>query len=131
MDMRTHGKGFENCYNQAREKYGIRFVRCRIHSVYGQTGENKGQVIDYVDESTGKWIRSIHDMVVLSVGMEISEKVMRLAVQLDVELTGGGFCKTGSFNPVTTSRNGVFVCGAFQGPNDIPESQLMAMIASA
>ena len=67
MDMRTHGKGFENCYNQAKDKYGIKFVRCRIHSVYGQSGENKGQIIDYVDEVSGQWIRSVHDMVVLSV----------------------------------------------------------------
>jgi len=126
MDMRTHGKGFENCYNQAKDKYGIKFVRCRIHSVYGQSGENRGQIIDYVDEVSGQWIRSVHDMVVLSVGMEISEDVRLLAGKLGIALTDGGFCKTGSFNPVATTRNGVFVCGAFQGPKDIPQSVIEA-----
>nr|NJM03702.1 CoB--CoM heterodisulfide reductase iron-sulfur subunit A family protein [Desulfobacula sp.] len=29
MDMRTHGKGFEACFTEAKEKHGIRFVRCR------------------------------------------------------------------------------------------------------
>lgn len=49
-----------------------------------------------------------------------------LAGKLGVDLTDGGFCKTDSFNPVATSRDGVFVCGAFQGPKDIPQSVIEA-----
>ena len=126
MDMRTHGKGFESCYNEAREKHGIRFVRCRVHSVFGQTGQEVGQVIDYVDEDSGTITREIYDIVVLSVGMEISEEVKTLAHTMGVDLTPGGFAKTSSFNPVTTSRDGVYVCGALQGPKDIPQSVIEA-----
>ncbi|SCY37361.1 FAD-dependent oxidoreductase [Desulfoluna spongiiphila] len=126
MDMRTHGKGFESCYNEAKEKHGIRFVRCRVHSVFGQPGDTPGQVLDYVDEATGSLTREIYDIVVLSVGMEISREVKDLAHTLGVELTPGGFCKTGSFNPVATTRDGVFVCGALQGPKDIPQSVIEA-----
>ena len=32
MDMRTHGKDFEQYYNRAREQ-GVRFIRSRVHSV--------------------------------------------------------------------------------------------------
>jgi len=126
MDMRTHGKGFESCYNEAKEKHGIRFVRCRVHSVFNETAGGVGQVIDYVDESTGKVTREIYDIVVLSVGMEISEGVKHLAGNMGVELTPGGFCKTDSFNPVATSRKGIYVCGALQGPKDIPQSVIEA-----
>jgi len=126
MDMRTHGKGFESCYNEAREKHGIRFVRCRVHSVFGQADDEVGQVIDYVDESTGRVTREIYDIVILSVGMEIAEDVKTLAKTMGVELTPNGFAKTNSFNPVATSREGVYVCGALQGPKDIPQSVIEA-----
>jgi heterodisulfide reductase subunit A len=45
-----------------------------------------------------------------------------MATRMGIELTEGRFCKTDSFNPVATSKPGVFVCGAFQGPKDIPQS---------
>ncbi|BCS95666.1 hypothetical protein DSLASN_12980 [Desulfoluna limicola] len=126
MDMRTHGKGFESCYNEAKEKHGIRFVRCRVHSVFNQAAGEVGQVIDYVDETTGKVTREIFDIVVLSVGMEITNEVKHLTKTMGVDLTPGGFAKTGSFNPVATSRKGVYVCGALQGPKDIPQSVIEA-----
>ena len=33
MDMRTHGKDFEKYYNRARDEYGVRFIRSRVHTV--------------------------------------------------------------------------------------------------
>jgi heterodisulfide reductase subunit A len=126
IDIRTHGKGFESCYNEAKNKHGIRFVRCKVHSVFPQPGEEKGQIIDYFDEQTGKTIRDVFDIVVLSVGMEIASEVKAFAEKTGVELTPGGFCKTGSFDPVSTSRDGIYVCGAFNGPKDIPQSVIEA-----
>lgn len=125
MDMRTHGKGFESCYNEAKEKHGIRFVRCRVHSVFTNQGE-VGQVVDYFDEETGKVVRELYDLVILSVGMEVSDEIKELAEKLTIDLTPGGFCKTDSFNPVATTRDGVYVCGALQGPKDIPQSVVEA-----
>ncbi len=130
MDMRTHGKGFENCYNEAREKYGIRFVRCKVHSVFPMAGGEKGQVLDYMDEHTGKWTRTTFDIVVLSVGMEIGPQVRELAQKLGVGLTDSGFCRTAAFDPVSTSRPGIYVCGAFQGPKDIPQTVVEAGAAA-
>ncbi len=125
MDMRTHGKGFESCFNEAKDKHGIRFVRCRVHSIFSDEGQI-GQVIDYYDDETGKVIRELYDLVILSVGMEVSHEVKTLASKLDIELTPGGFCKTSSFDPVATTRDGIYVCGAFQGPKDIPQSVVEA-----
>ncbi|WP_022669044.1 FAD-dependent oxidoreductase [Desulfospira joergensenii] len=125
MDMRTHGKGFEACFNEAREKHGIRFVRCRVHSVFQSPGI-PNQTVSYVNETEGKLIEEQFDLVVLSVGMEIHDQTRHLAAKIGVELTGEGFCKTQSFAPTSTSREGIFVCGAFQGPKDIPQSVIEA-----
>jgi len=45
-------------------------------------------------------------------------------------LTESQFCRTDSFRPVATSREGIYVCGAFQGPKDIPQSVIEAGAAA-
>lgn len=126
MDMRTHGKGFEECYNEARNKHGVKFIRSRIHSIVPING---GQEISYVDEE-GRRLSEIYDIVVLSVGMEISHETKTLAASLGVELTAGGFARVNSFEPVASSRDGVYVCGAFAGPKDIPQTVVEAGAAA-
>lgn len=71
-------------------------------------------------------VRELFDIVVLSVGMEISPETRALAEKIGVDLTSGGFVKTSSFDPVATSKPGIFVCGAVQGPKDIPQSVVEA-----
>ena len=132
MDIRTHGKGFEACYNEARDRHGVRFVRCNVHTVMKspKAAETETLVLDYVDEATGKKLSEDFDMVVLSVGMEVDPEVKGLADRIGVDLTRGGFCETPSFNPVATSVDGIYVCGALQGPKDIPQSVIEAGAAS-
>ncbi|MCG8688101.1 MAG: FAD-dependent oxidoreductase [Desulfobacterales bacterium] len=129
MDMRTHGKGFEACFNEAKEKHGIRFVRCRVHSVF-QAPDKKIQTISYLDEKNGQVTNEDFDLVVLSVGMEINSETKHFALDMGIELTKNGFCKTFAFAPTSTSREGIFVCGAFQGPKDIPQSVIEAGAAA-
>jgi heterodisulfide reductase subunit A-like polyferredoxin len=71
------------------------------------------------------------DMVVLSVGMEISESVRNLGRDLGVELDEYGFCHTTLFNPLETSRPGIYVAGPFREPKDIPETIVEASGAAA
>jgi heterodisulfide reductase subunit A len=120
MDMRTHGKEFERFYESAREKHGVRFIRSRVHSVTA-VGDTDDLEIRYVTDD-GELKVEVFDLIVLSVGMEMSSEIVDLANRLDIELTPNNFCKTQTFSPVETSREGVFVCGAFQGPKDIPQS---------
>jgi len=129
MDIRTHGKGFEEYYNKARDELGVRFVRSRVHSIT-ENVENGDVMLEYVDDHGQRHIESF-DMVVLSVGLEVDPKVMELAERLGVELTEGRFCQTSPFAPVATSREGVFVAGAFQGPKDIPSSVIDASAGAA
>ncbi|MEJ2039339.1 MAG: FAD-dependent oxidoreductase, partial [Desulfosarcinaceae bacterium] len=124
MDMRTHGKGFEDCYNEARTKHGIRFVRSRIHTV-APDGESRMLALRYADEEGA--IRDEHfDIVVLSVGLETSGGMRDLAANLQLDLSDGGFCRVQDFSPTATSREGIYVCGAFAGPKDIPQSVIEA-----
>jgi heterodisulfide reductase subunit A len=129
MDMRTHGKDFERYYNNAREKHGVRFIRSRIPTI-DTTKEGDDLIIPYVNDK-GEVVEERFDMVVLSAGMEISPDALDLAKKLGIELTEGQFCKTDTFRPVQTSREGVYVCGAFQGPKDIPQSVIEASSAAA
>jgi heterodisulfide reductase subunit A-like polyferredoxin len=129
MDMRTHGKDFERYYDDAREKHGVRFIRSRIHSILPNPGTDD-LVITYADEK-GHFREETYDMVVLSIGLETSSETRELAEKLDIELTEGSFCATESFHPVAASRAGIYVCGAFQGPKDIPQSVVEASSAAA
>ncbi|RLB29157.1 MAG: heterodisulfide reductase, partial [Deltaproteobacteria bacterium] len=129
MDMRTHGKDFEKYYDDAREKHGIRFIRSRVHSVEEVPGSDDLR-IRYVTE-TGNLESELFEMVVLSVGLESPRESIELGRKLGIQLDASAFCETDSFRPVSTSRKGIYVCGAFQGPKDIPQSVIEASSAAA
>jgi len=129
MDIRTHGKDFERYYNDAREKHGVRFIRSRVPAIEPDP-RGEDLIITYVDED-GDVTQETFDMVVLSVGLESPPEAKELAERLDMELTEGGFYRTETFRPVSSGREGVFVCGTCQGPKDIPQSIIEASAAAA
>lgn len=129
MDMRTPGKEFERFYENAKKKHGIRFVRSRVHTIDPLPNGNELS-LRYVTED-GETVVEEFDMIVLSIGLETPPELVELANKLNIDLTPGNFAKTGSFDPVATSREGIFVCGAFQGPKDIPQSVIDASAAAA
>ena len=131
MDMRAFSKGYETYYRTAKQKYGIRYTRCRISSVR-EDPATKDLVLRYFDRGgDGELTEERFDMVVLSVGMEISPDVRALGKRLGVELDEHGFCKTVQFDPVRTSRPGVYAVGPFREPKDIADSLLDASAAAA
>jgi heterodisulfide reductase subunit A len=117
-DLRTFGKGFEEYYHRA-EKEGVRFVRSMVAGVE-EDKKTKNLFIKYETED-GKINKEEFDLVVLSVGLEISDNARLLAERVGVELDPTYFCKTGD-GPLSTQKPGIFVAGAFSGPKDIPES---------
>jgi heterodisulfide reductase subunit A len=129
MDIRTPGKDFERFYDNAREKHGIRFIRSRVHSVDPVLGTDDLE-IRYMTEG-GEMVTETFDMIVLSIGMQTSPEVIQLAKKLRIDLTDGNFCQTSNFEPVTTSRKGIYACGAFQGPKDIPQSVIDSSAAAS
>ncbi|RZB31583.1 MAG: heterodisulfide reductase subunit A2 [Desulfobacteraceae bacterium Eth-SRB2] len=128
MDMRTHGKDFERFYESARDQHGVRFIRSRVHTIDPSAEDDL--TVHYITEN-GSFESENFDLIVLSVGLQTPPQVIELANKLGVELTDGNFCKTDSFEPVATSRKGIYVCGAFQSPKDIPQSVVDASAAAS
>jgi heterodisulfide reductase subunit A len=128
MDMRTSGKDFDKYYQRAIDQ-GVKFIHSRVHSV-DQDAQTGDLLVRYVKED-GSQAADTFDMVVLSVGMEITPKTVEMARRLGVEVDAHEFALTSPFTPVATSRPGLFVCGVFQGPKDIPGSVMEASAAAA
>jgi heterodisulfide reductase subunit A2 len=127
MDIRTFGKGFEQYYNTARDK-GVRFLRTRPHTVY-PGAEGRGVRLEYLDEK-GRAQDQELDLLVLSIGLESPPEARDLARRLGVELDPFGFVCASDLDPVTTSRKGIFACGCFTSPKDIPQSVIEASAAA-
>ncbi len=128
MDLRTFGKEFDRYCRRAEAEHGVRFIRSRVHTV--EPAADGDLRLRYVLES-GEIVEEVFDMVVLSVGLTPVADAARLAERLGIELNRHGFVRSGDLEPVGTSREGIFVCGAFQEPKDIPQAVMEASAAAA
>jgi heterodisulfide reductase subunit A len=64
--------------------------------------------------------------VVLSIGLTPPTDAKNLSKIFGIELNPHGFCEVNPANPMETTKLGIFISGAFQGPVDIPESVFSA-----
>jgi len=129
MDIRTFGKEYEKYYLRARDKAGVRFIKARVHSV-DEAGPDRSLQLRYVDDN-GNLQEESFDMVVLSVGLQVTKETQELAQRLGIEVDKYRFAVSPPFLPVATSRPGVFACGVFQQPKDIPSSVAEASAAAS
>lgn len=128
-DIRSHGKDFERYFQRAANLPGTRFIRSYA-SIVREVPESGSVVIRYATADEGVKEEEF-DMVVLSVGLDPPSGYEGLAATFGIQLNAHGFCKADSSNPMATSRRGIYVSGAFQGPTDIPESVFSASGAGA
>jgi heterodisulfide reductase subunit A len=128
MDIRAYGKEFDAYYNRAKNEWGIDFVRSRVASVDEdpRTGNLLVRYAENEDPKTEEF-----DMVVLSIGMTPPKDAEKISEILGIRLNKYKFCQTETFSPLETSKKGIFVCGAFAAPKDIPESVAQASGAAA
>jgi heterodisulfide reductase subunit A len=123
-DIRSFGKDFERFYERAEKLPGVRFIRSYV-SLGREIPESRNVTLRYSTHGDGVKEEEF-DMVVLSVGLNPPADVKKLAQKFGIELNPHNFCKVNPVNPMATSRPGIFVSGAFQGPVDIPESVFAA-----
>jgi heterodisulfide reductase subunit A len=128
MDMRAFSKGFEEYYLHGKE-LGINYIRCRPASIR-EIPQTKNLLVEYFDEENQKSSRE-YELVVLSVGMVPPKSAEEIADKFGIELNKFNFCKTSIFNPVESTREGVYVAGPFTEPKDIPETIMQASGASS
>ncbi len=129
LDIRAFGKGFDAYYEAARNEHGIRFVRSFVSSLK-EDPATRNLRLAYA-QPDGRVVEEEYDMVVLSIGLVASPAAQALAARLSVDLNRYGFAQTTEFDPVQTSRPGIFVAGAFRGPKDIPETVVESSAAAA
>jgi heterodisulfide reductase subunit A-like polyferredoxin len=128
IDIRAQGKGFDRYYERARDVHGVRLIRSMISRV-AEDPRTHNLELTYVDED-GRIQSEEFDLVVLSVGLTPHPATQKLAQVCDIATDQWGFVKSPPFKLVETSREGIFTCGVFQSPKDIPETVGQASAAA-
>lgn len=127
IDYRAYGKGFEAYYERAQAE-GVRYIRAMPSEIKQDPVTNNLEI--HYSLPDGSHCVETFDLAVLSVGLQAPSDAKRLADRLGLELTPEGFCETRG-TAIRTTREGVFVCGAFAEPKDIPETIISASGAAA
>ncbi len=129
MDIRAGGKNYDEFVRRAIEQDGAHYHRGRVSKI---SEENGKLVVRGVDTLAGEPLTIEADLVVLAAAMVPADGVEELAQKLNVGYDEFRFLSEShpKLRPVETNAAGVFVCGACQGPKDIPESVAQASAAA-
>ncbi|MDD5641021.1 MAG: FAD-dependent oxidoreductase, partial [Syntrophales bacterium] len=128
IDFRAQGKGFDRYYERARSEHGVRFLRAMISRV-AQDPRSHNLELHYVDADDRIQVEEF-DLVVLSVGLNPHPATRQLAEVCGINTDKYGFVASPPLKMVETSRRGIFTCGVFQSPKDIPETVGQASAAT-
>ncbi|MGA2259029.1 MAG: CoB--CoM heterodisulfide reductase iron-sulfur subunit A family protein [Thermoguttaceae bacterium] len=129
MDIRAGGKNYDEFVRRAIEQDGAHYHRGRVSKIVEQDGQ---LIVRGVDTLAGEPVTIKADLVVLAAAMCPSDGAESLAQKLNVGYDENGFLSEShpKLRPVETNAAGVYVCGACQGPKDIPESVAQATAAA-
>jgi heterodisulfide reductase subunit A2 len=128
IDMRTYGKNFQSYRDRAEKEHGVRFQRCRVHSVIPE--DPQGNLRLSFVKAQGGMSDEIFDLVVLAVGQRPSPSTKSLADITKIELNQWGFPKPQDYSLAKSGRAGIFASGSFTGLRDISESVIAANSAA-
>ncbi|MFW9972686.1 MAG: FAD-dependent oxidoreductase [Candidatus Odinarchaeota archaeon] len=121
-DVRAFGKNFYEFTERAQEEYGVQYYQTKISKII-EDPETNDLIIHYENLKTGEFKDFRANLVVLATPLVPSKGTTELANILNIELDEYNFFKEQSyFNKSLSSKNGIFLCGFCQGPQDIPET---------
>ncbi len=148
IDLRSYGKGFDRYVEQAQKQYNVEFRRSAVSAVRERPGT--GNLTIAYAGADGKVREEEFDLVVLATGLRPPTAAADLARAAGIELGPHGYAEDSAdglaaypgveaparetslngMDPCATTRPGVFVAGAFQGPKDIPETVMSGSAAA-
>ncbi|MHC5060732.1 MAG: FAD-dependent oxidoreductase [Planctomycetota bacterium] len=129
MDVRAFGKGFDEYYERAKSKYGVQYIYTRPSAIRQDFKTGNLSLESTADGNN--WTEEEFDMVVLSSGLCQGAESVKLAEVCGIELNSYNFAQSRRFMPTASSREGIYLAGAFESPKDIPESVVQASGAAA
>jgi len=129
MDIRAHGKDFDEYFDTVEALPGVTYRRCIVSSIH-QYRQTRNLRLAYVAED-GSLQEEDFDLVVLGVGFAPPLGFQQLGQALGIQLNRYGFCVTDTFAPNESTRPGILVSGPFREPKDIPETVVEASAVAA
>jgi heterodisulfide reductase subunit A len=131
MDIRAYGKGFEDLYRRSKEA-GVHYIRGLPGEVLEDPVTRNLKV--RVENTTTCQVEEYElDTVVLSVGLEPSADLTKLAGIINISQTADGFVMEAhpKLKPVDAPTPGIFFAGSVESPKDIKDSVTQASAAVA
>ena len=129
MDVRAFGKGFEEFYDQVREKR-VLYRRGNPAEIY-KRGDRL--VVRAEDTLLGKPVEVQADLVVLATGLVPRSDAEDVSTLLKLSRSEDGFFMElhPKLRPVDTTTDGIFLAGCCQGPKDIADTNAQAKAAAS
>ncbi len=129
MDVRAHGKGFEEYYDLVRES-GVNYRRGNPAEINRRAD---GLVVRVEDTFLGEFADLEADLVVLATGMIPRPETAEITQLLKLSQSADGFLLEAhpKLRPVDTASDGIFLAGCAQGPKDITDTIAQAKAAAA
>jgi heterodisulfide reductase subunit A len=121
IDMRMYGYWENELYWVAQEKHRVQYIKGVITEVLPKGDQ---LIVRGEDTTMGRPMELPMDMVVLSVGMEPSAGTREMTRLLKIRPNRFGFIDAvgAPLDPVSTSREGIYACGAALGPADLEDT---------
>lgn len=131
IDVRAPGKGFDEFYRRAVEKYNVHYIKGQVGKV--EVKSNGQLAVQASDLIMNEQLHIDADLVVLAAAMEPDESAKKLGSMLTTSMdTDGWFTESHpKLRPVESPTAGIFLAGACQGPKDIPDTVAQAGAASS
>jgi heterodisulfide reductase subunit A len=121
IDVRAFGKGFEDFYQNAQKRFGVRFVRGKVGEIV-ENDATKNLLVRVENTETGEMTEEEFDIVVLSSGLVPSKGSIEINKILKVPTDQYGFFEQVSrILPTDTKMEGVYMAGVCESVKDIPD----------
>ncbi len=123
IDIRAFGKGFEQFYHRTLHEADVNFIKGKPSRI--EEDPVTGDLIILVEDvENGRTDRIRSEMIILSEALVPASGSHELAKILGINTDKRGFFSPADScgEPISSTREGIFLCGCATGPKDITDS---------